>query len=112
MLIDAAGIAWYSNFLENTLGRLDPLTGAHTEFTSPTIKPGAPTGSLGMDADRDGNWWLALLRLQPATGKSIEYLPPRQTNVRRVFVDNSTTPVTFRVGSNHGASVVRLTPLD
>jgi streptogramin lyase len=302
VLIDAAGIAWYSNFLENTLGRLDPRTGAHTEFTWPTIKQGAPTGSLAMEADRDGNWWLAtmfqtglvrfnvkdstfkvfplpadlnnseaqqsmvmprqshvdgkvwtteigrqvilrldiasgkyelidpfkympegtnhspygltadeqnnlflmdfgdeviarmdaktlqttiyptptprsrprrtmrdaqgrvwfaeyaankiamfdpakemfkewdvptpytypydvfldkhgelwagsmsndrVLRMQPATGKSVEYLLPRQTNVRRVYVDNSTSPVTFWVGSNHGASIVRLTPLD
>ena len=32
--------------------------------------------------------------------------------MRRVFVDNSTTPVTFWVGNNHGASIVRLEPLD
>jgi virginiamycin B lyase len=29
-----------------------------------------------------------------------------------VFVDNSTNPVTFWVGSNHGASVLKLEPLD
>jgi len=29
-----------------------------------------------------------------------------------VFVDNSTTPVTFWVGNNHGASIVRLEPLE
>ena len=34
------------------------------------------------------------------------------TNIRRVFVDNSTTPVTFWVGSNHGASIIKLEPLD
>jgi|KBSMisStaDraftv2_1062788.scaffolds.fasta_scaffold18795_2 streptogramin lyase len=302
VLTDAAGIAWYSNFLENTLGRLDPRTGEHREFTWPTLKRGAPEGSLAMEPDRDGNWWLAamfqtglvrfnvkdntfkvfplpadlnnseaqqsmvqprqahvdgkvwstdigrqvilrldvasgkyeiidpfkympegtnhspyglaadeknnlflmdfgdeviarmdartlettiyptpaprsrprrtmrdaqgriwfaeyaankvamfdpvkerfkewdvptpftypydvfldknnelwagsmsndrVLRLTPATGKSIEYLLPRQTNVRRVWVDNTTTPVTFWVGSNHGASIVRLTPLE
>ena len=302
VLTDAAGIAWYSNFLENTLGRLDPRTGEHREFTWPTLKRGAPEGSLAMEPDRDGNWWLAamfqtglvrfnvkdntfkvfplpadlnnseaqqsmvqprqahvdgkvwstdigrqvilrldvasgkyeiidpfkympqgtnhspyglaadeknnlflmdfgdeviarmdartlettiyptpaprsrprrtmrdaqgriwfaeyaankvamfdpvketfkewdvptpftypydvfldknnelwagsmsndrVLRLTPATGKGIEYLLPRQTNVRRVWVDNTTTPVTFWVGSNHGASIVRLTPLE
>ena len=53
-----------------------------------------------------------VLRLDPASGKSVEYLLPRQTNVRRVYVDNSTSPVTFWVGSNHGASIVKLTPLD
>jgi hypothetical protein len=46
------------------------------------------------------------------SGASVEYLLPRPTNVRRVFVDNSTTPVTFWVGSNHGASIVRLQALD
>ena len=302
VLTDAAGIAWYSNFLENTLGRLDPRTGEHREFTWPTLKKGAPEGSLAMEPDRDGNWWLAamfqtglvrfnvkdntfkvfplpadlnnseaqqsmvqprqahvdgkvwstdigrqvilrldvasgkyeiidpfkympegtnhspyglaadeknnlflmdfgdeviarmdartlettiyptpaprsrprrtmrdaqgriwfaeyaankvamfdpvkerfkewdvptpftypydvfldknnelwagsmsndrVLRLTPATGKSIEYLLPRQTNVRRVWVDYATTPVNFWVGSNHGASIVRLTPLE
>jgi hypothetical protein len=28
-----------------------------------------------------------------------------------VFVDNQTTPVSFWVGSNHGASIVRLEPM-
>jgi virginiamycin B lyase len=34
-------------------------------------------------------------RLDPRTGQFVEYLLPRETNIRRVFVDNSTTPVTF-----------------
>jgi virginiamycin B lyase len=302
VMTDSEGIAWYSNFAENTLGRLDPRTGAHTEYTFPTQKPGAATGTLALDQDRDGNWWLAsmfqtglikfdvktkqfkvyplpaelngkdvqqsmvmaksahvdgkvwtteigrqivmrldtatgkyeqfdpfkfalegtnhspygmvaddknnlyfmdfgdeamgridaktgqinlyptptkrsrprrammdaqgrvwfaefaankvamfdpktedirewdvptpytypydvtldrngdlwggsmssdrIFRMDPKTGKSIEYLLPRPTNVRRVFVDNSTKPVTFWVGSNHGASVIKLVPLD
>ncbi|MDB5809064.1 MAG: streptogramin lyase [Betaproteobacteria bacterium] len=302
VVTDANGIAWYSNFLENTLGRLDPRTGAHVEYTWPTLKRGAPEGSLALEPDRDGNWWLAtmfqtglvrfnikdntfkvfplppdlnnseaqqsmvqprqahvdgkvwtteigrqvilrldvatgkyemvdpfkfmpentnhspygltadernnlflmdfgdeviarmdaktlettiyptpaprsrprrtmrdsqgriwfaeyaankvamfdpvketfkewdaptpftypydvyldrngelwagtmssdrVLRLAPASGKSIEYLLPRQTNVRRVYVDDKVTPVTFWIGSNHGASIVKLTPLD
>ena len=52
-----------------------------------------------------------LTALDPKTGEFIEYLLPRFTNVRRVFVDNSTTPVTFWVGNNHGASIVKLEPL-
>ena len=42
----------------------------------------------------------------------MQYLLPKTTNIRRVLVDNSTTPVTFWVGSNHGASIVKLEPLD
>jgi hypothetical protein len=51
-------------------------------------------------------------RLNPATGEWVEYLLPRNTNIRRVFVEDSTSPVTFWAGSNHGGSIVRVQPLD
>ena len=66
----------------------------------------------------DGFVWVSdfgensLSRLDPKTGQFTDYLLPRETNIRRVFVDNSTTPVTFWVGSNHGASILKLEPLD
>ncbi len=71
-----------------------------------------------MIADRTGEAWAGneyndrIVRLNPDTGRMIEYLLPRQTNVRRVWVDNRTNPVTFWVGNNHGASIVKLEPLD
>jgi virginiamycin B lyase len=37
---------------------------------------------------------------------------PRDTNIRRVYVDNTTTPAAFWTGSNHGASIVKVEPLD
>jgi virginiamycin B lyase len=37
---------------------------------------------------------------------------PRYTNIRRVFVDNSTTPPTFWIGNNHGAAIIKVEPLD
>jgi hypothetical protein len=51
-------------------------------------------------------------RVDTKTGQAVDYLLPRSTNIRRVFVDNSTNPVTFWAGSNHGASIVKLEPLD
>ena len=51
-------------------------------------------------------------RLDTKNGRFVDYLLPRPTNIRRVYVDNSTTPVTFWVGSNHGAAIVKLEPLD
>jgi streptogramin lyase len=51
-------------------------------------------------------------RLNPKTGEFVEYLMPKDTNIRRVFVDSSTTPVTFWAGSTHGAAIVRVEPLD
>jgi len=58
---DPNGFIWYSNFVENELGRLDPKTGAHKEFAYPVLKPGFPTGSLALEPDPDGNWWLAMM---------------------------------------------------
>jgi streptogramin lyase len=69
-------------------------------------------------SDRNGDAWAGgeytdrVLRLSPKSGAMIEYLLPKFTNIRRVFVDNRTTPPTFWVGNNHGASIVRLEPLD
>ena len=54
----------------------------------------------------------SLLAQDPKTGEFVEYLLPKTTNIRRVFVDNSTSPVSFWVGSNHGASIVKVEPLD
>jgi hypothetical protein len=78
----------------------------------PTPKP-RPLWSIrcrlvdgGMTTDRG-------VRLDLKIGHTIEYLMPRDTNIRRVFVDNSTDPVTFWTGSNHGAAQSRaagLTP--
>ena len=51
-------------------------------------------------------------RLDPATGTTVNYLLPRSTNIRRVFVDNSTNPVSLWVGNNHGASIAKVEPLE
>ena len=53
-----------------------------------------------------------VVRLDPQSGAITEYLLPSFTNIRRVFVDSSTTPATFWVGNNHGASIVKLEALD
>ena len=58
---DRAGNVWYSNFVENFLGELDPKTGAHREYPIPILKPTFPTGSLDLEADGDGDLWLAMM---------------------------------------------------
>jgi streptogramin lyase len=80
----------------------------------------APRWSAPYDValDKNGEAWTGSMitdqvtRLNPQTGELVQYLLPRPTNIRRVFVDNSTTPPTFWVGSNHGASIIKLEPLD
>ena len=48
-------------------------------------------------------------RLDPKTGSFVEYLLPRPTNIRRMFVDDNGV---VWVGSNRGASIVKIEPLD
>jgi hypothetical protein len=42
----------------------------------------------------------------------VEYLLPREINVRRVYADNSATAVTFRAGKLPQGSIVKLQPLN
>jgi len=68
--------------------------------------------------DRNGEIWTggmnadAVMRIDTATGRSVSYLLPQSTNIRRVFVDNTTTPVTFWAGNNHHGSIIKVEPLD
>jgi hypothetical protein len=67
---------------------------------------------------------LAVMPLQPALNSTLHAQTPtsvaltvqvssaRSANIRRVFVDDSTTPVTCWMGSNYGASIIKLEPLD
>src|SRR5262249_50157602 len=58
VLVDDQGIAWYSSFGLQALGRLDPKTGKVTEFPVALRKPGFPTGLLGLRSDKEGNLWM------------------------------------------------------
>ena len=52
------------------------------------------------------------VRYDPKTGQTTEYPLPQTTNIRSVWIDDTTTPVTFWTGSNHGAALVKVEPLD
>jgi streptogramin lyase len=113
-MMDAQDRLWFGENNGDRIGMFDTRTERFQEWAVPT--PG--TWPYDVTADKDGNVWSGgeysdrIMRLNPATGVFVEYLLPRATNVRRVFVDDSTTPATFWVGNNHGASIVRLEPLD
>ena len=52
-------------------------------------------------------------RLETKTGEITEYLLPRPTNIRRVFLQEGVGPrPVLWVGSNHGASIVKVETLD
>jgi streptogramin lyase len=111
---DAQDRAYFGEYQGNKIGMLDPETGKISEWALPTPWSGPyyvtwdKTGNLytgGMTTDR-------LEKVNPKTGEVIEYLMPRDTNMRRVFADDSTTPATIWTGSNHGAAIVKIEPLD
>ena len=113
-MMDAQGRVWFAEFAANKVAMFDPKEETFREWDAPTPH----TYPYDVYLDRNGELWSGsmsgdrVLRLDPKTGASVEYLLPRPTNIRRVFVDNSTTPVTFWAGSNHGAAIVRLQALD
>ncbi len=113
-MMDAQGRIWFAEFAADKVARFEPTTETFREWDVPTPH----TYPYDVFLDRNGTLWSGsmssdrILRFDPEAGTSVEYLLPRQTNVRRVFVDNSTTPVTLWVGSNHGASIISVQPLD
>jgi streptogramin lyase len=76
------------------------------------------SGPYRAQTDKSGDIWVAgmqtdrAIRLDPKSGKAIEYLMPGDTNMRSLYIDNSTSPVTFWTGSNHDHALVRVEPLD
>ena len=113
-MMDADDRLWFGEYRANRVAMFDTRREEFKEWPMPTPW----TAPYDVALDKNGDAWTGsmstdrVVRLDPATGSTVEYLLPRETNIRRVFVDNSTTPVTFWVGSNHGASIVKLEPLD
>jgi len=111
---DAQDRLWFAEYGANGIGMLDPKTGKIQEWVLPTPW----SAPYHVVPDKNGEVWAGSMwtdrvtRINPKTSQFTDYLLPRETNIRRVFVDNSTTPVTFWVGSNHGASILKLEPLD
>ena len=113
-MIDAKGRIWFAEYGANRVSMFDTKSEDIREWEAPTPH----TYPYDVHMDKHETLWSGsmtsdrILRLDPKTGLSVEYLLPRQTNVRRVYVDDGKKPVTFWAGSNHGASIVGLTPLD
>ena len=113
-MLDDKGRLWFAEFAANKLGMFDLDRESIKEWDVPTPH----TYPYDVYLDRNGELWSGsmsndrVLRFDPQTGKSIEYLLPRQTNIRRIFIDNPTTPVPFWAGNNHHAAILKIEPLD
>ncbi|HYR35491.1 MAG TPA: carboxypeptidase regulatory-like domain-containing protein [Burkholderiales bacterium] len=112
--MDAEDRVWFAEWRAEQLGMFDTRTEKFTEWKV----PGPYTAPYDVVRDKQGRVWTAgmnsdrVLRMDLETGEYAEYPLPSQTNIRRVFVDNSTTPPTFWVGNNHHASIVKVEPLE
>ncbi|HEV8016593.1 MAG TPA: carboxypeptidase regulatory-like domain-containing protein [Stellaceae bacterium] len=109
--VDAEDNLWFAEYGGNAIGRFDSETEKISEFKVPTpyFDP------YDVVPAKNGEVWTGSMltdrldRLNPKTGDWVEYLLPRSTNIRRVFVDNDGA---IWVGSNHGASIVKVEPQD
>jgi streptogramin lyase len=113
-MLDDKGRLWFAEFAANKLGMFDLAREAIKEWDVPTPF----TFPYDVYLDRNDELWVGsmssdrVLRFDPPSGKSVEYLLPRQTNIRRIFIDNTTTPVTFWAGNNHHAAILKIELLE
>jgi virginiamycin B lyase len=112
--VDEENNLWFAEYGGNAIGKFDPKTEQITEWKLPTPH----SDPYDVVRAKNGEVWAGSMvtdqidRLDPTTGAITEYLLPRHTNIRRVFLDNSVNPPVLWVGNNHGASIVKIEPLD
>jgi streptogramin lyase len=104
----------FAEYRGNRVALFDTRTEKFTEY--PLAIP--YSGPYRAQIDKSGDIWTGgmqtdrAIRLDPKTGQTVEYLMPTDTNMRSVFVDDSTSPPTFWTGSNHAHALVKVEPLD
>jgi virginiamycin B lyase len=112
--MDSQDRLWYGDYGGNRMGMYDTRTGQFREWEAPHpwLAP------YDAEVDKNGDVWGVgitsdrVLRVDPKTNQVTEYLMPRYTSMRRIFVDNSTNPVSFWLPNNHGNELVKVEPLD
>jgi streptogramin lyase len=112
--MDNEGRLWFAEYAVDNVAMLDTKTNRIQEWTVPT------KWSLPYQAkiDKNGDLWTGgmasdrIARINTKTGDMVEYPLPANTNIRNLYIDNETTPITVWFGNNHGAAIVKLEPLD
>src|SRR5262245_15674605 len=111
--LDDQGRLWFAQYGGNAIGMFDDTTEQMKEWKLPNAwgnpydvvpsKVGAEvwTGSMSNDY---------VSRLDTKSGEITEYLLPRTTNIRRVFVEETGPKPVLWVGNNHGSALVRVEP--
>ena len=113
MRVDDHDRIWLTEYRGNKVAMFDPASEKFTEYPLPPY-----TFPYRAAVDKNGEIWAGgmhtdhIARVDTKTGKSIEYQLPAETNMRSIWVDDSTTPVTVWTGSNHRAALVKIEPLN
>jgi streptogramin lyase len=113
-MIDDQGRLWFAEWRANKLGMFDTKTRQFKEWpiSIPFFAP------YQVVRDRNGELWAGgmstdrILRMNLKTGKVTVYLLPQSTNIRHMFVDDSRPKPTIWIGNDHGASIIKMQPLD
>jgi virginiamycin B lyase len=113
--VDGQNRLWLAEYGGNAVGLFDPKTAAIKEYQLPT-KWGAPYDVVP-NTNASQVWTGSMLndrvaRLDTESGQITEYLLPRPTNIRRVFVQETGQKTALWVGSNHNASIIKVEPLE
>ena len=104
---------WFTEYRAEKIAMFDTKTERFTEWPVP-----ANSWPYDVMLDKNGELWTAgmsddrVTRVDPKSGQTIQYQLPSRTNVRRVWIDNSTATPTMWFGGNHSASIVKVEPLD
>jgi len=112
--IDEQNRLWFAEYGTGGIAMFDPKAEKIMEWPTPT-KWDSPYDVVPA---KNGEVWTGSMhtdlvtRLDPKTNTMTQYLLPRTTNIRRVFVEETGPRPVLWVGSNHGASIVKVEPLD
>lgn len=102
--VGADGALWFTEQMQNKIGRVDPATGAFKEYPLKIEN----SGPHGLTSDRDGNIWFTgnfahyIGKLDPKTGAVTEYKMPdtkAEDPHSLIFDSNGTLWFTVQVGN-------------
>ena len=105
---------WFGEFRGNRVAMFDPESETFREWEVPVPW----TNPYDVVLDQAGYAWGGgmtndyVARVNTATDEITMYLLPGTTNIRRVDVDNTTSPPSFWVGDNLQGTLIRVEPLE
>ena len=112
--VDDQNQLWFAEYGANSIAMFNSNTTSFKEWKLPTPW----SAPYDVVLTKNGEAWTGSMlndqvaRLDTRTGQIVEYLLPRTTNIRRVFVEETGARPVLWVGSNLGASIVRVEPIE